>query len=181
MRFFAQLACMAFAISVSAVPITPSAPALQRRAEQFRLQGLQEVRVDFPPHIHYPQTNIPLQHEIAEKLTLPITPSEDTPPLPFFTRLSTKLHTYFHDCAEEHDHEDHDDGISGDIAPGSLEAPQMLPRPTALTEPSTLGRIVTFWRKADDERNFAYEGKELELRRPTGMRHWGAADKWRLF
>lgn len=32
-----------------------------------------------------------------------------------------------------------------------------------------------------ERRRFAYEGKELELRRPTGMRHWGADDKWRLF
>lgn len=38
--FFALAALLAF---VSAIPITPSAPSLQKRAEQFRLQGLKEV------------------------------------------------------------------------------------------------------------------------------------------
>ncbi|KAJ4355739.1 uncharacterized protein N0V89_003759 [Didymosphaeria variabile] len=159
MRFFTPLAFMAFVVSVCAVPITPSAPTLQRRAEQFRLQGLQE-------------------HEIAEKLTLPSTTSAEDISLPFFSHLSTKLRTLLHDCS---DSGDHDDDVSGDIAPGSLEAPQMLPRPTTLSEPSALGRFVAFLKKGDEEKNFAYEGKELELRRPTGMRHWGAADKWRLF
>ncbi|KAK7181708.1 hypothetical protein DPSP01_008645 [Paraphaeosphaeria sporulosa] len=164
MRFFTPLAFLAFAMSITAVPITPSAPSLQRRAEQFRLQGLQE-------------------HEIAEKLTLVSTPSaEDDSPLPtsLFSSLSTKLHSLLRPCSEE-DHDDYDD-ISGDIAPGSLEAPQMLPRPVAtLGKPSALGRIIAVLRKGDEGGNFAYEGKELELRRPTGMRHWGAADKWRLF
>ncbi|KAF2448210.1 hypothetical protein P171DRAFT_440635 [Karstenula rhodostoma CBS 690.94] len=164
MRFFTPLAFMAFAISVSAVPITPSAPSFQRRAEQFRLQGLQE-------------------HEIAEKLTLPSTTiTEDDSPLPssLVSSFGTKLRTLLHSCSEE-DHDDYDD-VSGDIAPGSLEAPQMLPRPVAaLGKPSALGRVIALLRKGDESGNFAYEGKELELRRPTGMRHWGAADKWRLF
>lgn len=69
---------------------------------------------------------------------------------------------------------------SGDIAPGSLEAPQMLPRP-ASKKSTKLDRFITFLLKDDSEKNSAYEGKELELRRPTGMRHWGAQDKWRLF
>lgn len=155
MRFFAPLAFVVFAISVCAVPITPSAPELQRRAEQFRLQGLQE-------------------HEIAEKLTLPTTTSADA--LPIVTRLSTKLHSLFQDCTDD----DHDHDVSGDIAPGSLEAPQMLPRPTPVSS-STLDKFIKFLRKGEDEKNYAYEGKELELRRPTGMRHWGSQDKWRLF
>lgn len=57
----------------------------------------------------------------------------------------------------------------------------MLPRPTPVASPSTLDRVLKFLRKGNDDKNFAYEGKELELRRPTGMRHWGAQDKWRLF
>lgn len=56
----------------------------------------------------------------------------------------------------------------------------MLPRPTPAAS-STFDRVFTFLKKGDDDKNFAYEGKELELRRPTGMRHWGAQDKWRLF
>ena len=95
--------------------------------------------------------------------------------MPIITRLSTKLHALLYDGSEDDQHHD----ISGDIAPGSLEAPQMLPRPTPVSE-STFERFMTFLRK-DDEKNFAYEGKESELRRPTGMRHWGAQDKWRLF
>ncbi|KAJ4298312.1 hypothetical protein N0V90_006212 [Kalmusia sp. IMI 367209] len=145
---------MAFIVSVCAVPITPSAPELQRRAEQYRLQGLQE-------------------HEIAEKLTLPITTSADES---VFSHLSTRMYALLHGCVQaSHNHD-----VSGDIAPGSLEAPQMLPRP-ALLKPTALDKIITFLKKEDAEKNFAYEGKELELRRPTGMRHWGAQDKWRLF
>ncbi|KAF1965580.1 hypothetical protein BU23DRAFT_584943 [Bimuria novae-zelandiae CBS 107.79] len=157
MRFFTSLAVVAFVASVCAVPITPSAPELQRRAEQFRLQGLRE-------------------HEIAEQLTLTTTTTTSADSsLPIISRLSTKLHALFHDCTSD----DHDDDVSGDIPPGSLEAPQMLPRPTPISS-SALERLVAFLKKTDDEA-FAYEGKELELRRPTGMRHWGAADKWRLF
>jgi hypothetical protein len=32
---------------VAAIPITPSAPRFQKRAEQFRLQGLREVSTNF--------------------------------------------------------------------------------------------------------------------------------------
>jgi len=43
MRLFTAAAFVAAIASVCAIPITPAAPALQRRAEQFRLEGLKEV------------------------------------------------------------------------------------------------------------------------------------------
>lgn len=64
---------------------------------------------------------------------------------------------------------DNENDISGDIAPGSLEAPQMLPSAPAPEESSLLQTICAFFHGRESS---AYEGKELELRRPTGMRHW---------
>jgi hypothetical protein len=43
MRSFIMMAFMALLALVAAMPITPSAPQLQKRAEQFRLEGLREV------------------------------------------------------------------------------------------------------------------------------------------
>lgn len=43
MRSFMIMAFMALLAFVAAMPITPSAPQLQKRAEQFRLEGLREV------------------------------------------------------------------------------------------------------------------------------------------
>jgi hypothetical protein len=43
MRSFILMALVALFAFVSALPITPSAPQLQKRAEQFRLEGLKEV------------------------------------------------------------------------------------------------------------------------------------------
>jgi len=77
--------------------------------------------------------------------------------------------------------QDSERDTSGDIAPGSLDVPQILPRP-ALSQPANaLENLIALLWKDDAGNHFAYEGKELELRRPTGMRHWGAQDKWRLF
>jgi hypothetical protein len=47
MRFFLFTVLATWLAIVAAIPITPSAPRFQKRAEQFRLQGLREVR-----HIH---------------------------------------------------------------------------------------------------------------------------------
>jgi hypothetical protein len=44
MRSFIIMAIVALFALASAMPISPSAPRLQKRAEQFRLQGLREVR-----------------------------------------------------------------------------------------------------------------------------------------
>lgn len=90
------------------------------------------------------------------------------------------MHSLFHHCTEEEEEDDGD--LSGDIAPGSLEAPQMLPRPASIDGETLSNKIIALLRREDaEQKRFAYEGKELELRRPTGMRHWGAEDKWRLF
>ena len=48
MRSFILLAVTALLAFVSAIPITPAAPQLQKRAEQFRLEGLREVRHSLP-------------------------------------------------------------------------------------------------------------------------------------
>ena len=47
----------------------------------------------------------------------------------------------------------------------------MLPRAAA---PISLGETFKAMLKGEDvrKREFAYEGKELEMRRPEGMRHW---------
>lgn len=58
MPHFVTAALLAFVFSVSAVPITPSAPELQRRVEQFRLEGFKEVfnkqikGITRPTHLH---------------------------------------------------------------------------------------------------------------------------------
>ncbi|KAF1962001.1 hypothetical protein CC80DRAFT_543368 [Byssothecium circinans] len=150
----AFVACIAFAC---ATPITPAAPALQRRAEQYRLQGLKE-------------------HEIAAKLALPETEAS-VDPQPQTISLSERLSSIFQHCDDE---ADDDDDHSGDIAPGSLAAPEMLPHAANLDD-NMIARIIAALKRHDPRKDYAYEGKESELRRPTGMRHWGAADKWRLF
>jgi hypothetical protein len=59
---------------------------------------------------------------------------------------------------------------SGDIAPGSLEAPQILPKAPIVEEPTLYESLCALFH--GKESSFGYEGKELELRRPQGMRHW---------
>lgn len=65
--------------------------------------------------------------------------------------------------------ESHD--ISGDISPGSPDAPEILPR---ASEPQSLMESIKamLWREDVERRSFGYEGRERELRRPEGMRHW---------
>lgn len=61
--------------------------------------------------------------------------------------------------------------VSGDIPPGSLEAPEILPR--AAGPQSVMDSIKAILWREDVERRFSgYEGREMELRRPEGMRHW---------
>ena len=65
--------------------------------------------------------------------------------------------------------------VSGDIPPGSLDAPEMLPRAAApdTVVDTIIQAISTILSRGDAElRKFAYEGKEAEMRRPEGMRHW---------
>lgn len=63
---------------------------------------------------------------------------------------------------------DEEEDFSGDIAPGSMEAPQALPK--ALEEASMFDRLCAIFHRA--ESSFGYEGNELEMRRPTGGRNW---------
>jgi len=65
---------------------------------------------------------------------------------------------------------------TGDIAPGSVESPEMLPRaaaPESLTDSITATLYSVISGNDFENRKFGYEGKESEMRRPEGMRHWG--------
>lgn len=56
----------ALVVAVWAVPITPAAPGLQRRAEQMRIEGLNEVRVFTIPLPVFPSDCLPiLQHPFS--------------------------------------------------------------------------------------------------------------------
>lgn len=85
--------------------------------------------------------------------------------------MTSKLHSLLYSRAKLEKHDD-----SGDIAPGSFEAPQMLPRVAAPESyADTISQAIIAMLKGEDieSRKFGYEGKELELRRPEGIRHWG--------
>jgi hypothetical protein len=92
---------------------------------------------------------------------------------PWRIRLNNKFHTLFGSSSTNHDEDfsDNEQDFSGDIAPGSVQAPQVLP--TASEEASFLDRLCALFHRA--ESSFGYEGKELELRRPEGMRDWKAS------
>lgn len=154
MRFYLLIALAAVLALVSAMPITPSAPHLQKRAEQFRLQGLREF-------------------EIASRLM----ESEANPTAadldPWRIRLNNKFHALFDSSATgedilDQDIDDEEQDFSGDVAPGSMEAPSY--RVKASEKDSLLDRMCALFR--GKESSFGYEGKEGELRRPTGERDW---------
>jgi hypothetical protein len=86
------------------------------------------------------------------------------------TRLLEQLTFGFHSAVpSKSSTRDH----SGDIAPGSMDAPQMLPRAITSDSESLLDAIGNMLGVGHrKERGFGYEGKELEMRRPEGMRHW---------
>ncbi|KAH9867947.1 hypothetical protein IAQ61_007252 [Plenodomus lingam] len=145
MRSFILIALVAIITFVSAMPITPAAPQWQAKAEQFRLQGLKEI-------------------EIAEKLMAP-TAASSSGPQPFFSRLNQIVHVYIH-AASTDDKPD----LSGDIAPGSAEIPQILPTAPASNELSLFERLCAVFHRS--ESSFGYEGKESEMRRPIGSVYW---------
>ena len=163
MRSFILMAIMAILAFVSAIPITPAAPQLQKRAEQFRLEGLREVHPPHTPHQHNPHTNAP-QFDIAQRLSAPISDPSDSDP--FLSRLNHRLSAMLDSLSSDEDEID----VEGDIAPGSMEAPQMLPK--AAAGGSGLYRSLCRLFQGGRE-EFGYEGKEEELRRPEGMKHWG--------
>jgi hypothetical protein len=53
-----------------------------------------------------------------------------------------------------------------------MDSPSMLPKEISSEEHESFLRslLAMFGRDAND--SFGYEGKEGEMRRPTGMRHW---------
>ncbi|KAF2751204.1 hypothetical protein M011DRAFT_473711 [Sporormia fimetaria CBS 119925] len=145
MHLSVSLLSLALAALVVAIPITPSAPELQSFAEQMRIEGMSE-------------------HDIAEQLYL--TANSEVTSVPIFSQLSSQVYSLFDGNRELRKRD-----ITGDIAPGSLEAPQMLPR--AAAPPSFADTLRSLlWRGDLERREFGYEGKELEMRRPEGMRHW---------
>ncbi|KAF2995540.1 hypothetical protein E8E13_002748 [Curvularia kusanoi] len=146
MRSFILMAILALLAFVSAMPITPSAPQLQKRAEQFRLEGLREF-------------------EIAERLSSPIIESSETSP--FLDRIHNRLSSLLDALSNSDDEFD----VEGDVAPGSMEAPQMLPKAAASAGSSLYRSLCALFHSSGDD--FGYEGKEGELRRPEGMKHWG--------
>ncbi|CAG5179356.1 uncharacterized protein ALTATR162_LOCUS9181 [Alternaria atra] len=149
MRSFIVMAIVALFAFASAMPISPSAPRLQKRAEQFRLQGLREF-------------------EIAEKLSASASSSDVDP---WRIRLNNKFHALFDPTStddEENPFDDEQEDFSGDVAPGSLESPQVLPK--ASEEDGFFDKLCAMFHRA--ESSFGYEGKELELRRPEGIRDW---------
>ncbi|KAH7117784.1 hypothetical protein B0J11DRAFT_441730 [Dendryphion nanum] len=150
MRAFTSLAVLAFVITVAGTPITPAAPKLQRRAEEMRSTGMAE-------------------HDIAKQLTLPLFEQEEELH-PLISQVSEKFYKLFKTPENEEKRD-----LSGDIPPGSLESPQMLPRvaaPESLTETLSKKVHAVFGNGDIERRGFGYEGKELEMRRPQGMRHW---------
>ncbi|KAH7067756.1 hypothetical protein FB567DRAFT_255115 [Paraphoma chrysanthemicola] len=143
MRYFLLLVLATIVAFATAIPITPSAPRLQKRAEQFRLQGLKEF-------------------EIAERLSASAAETET-----FRSRVNHRFHSIFHTPSAEYDL----DLFSGDIAPGSLDSPSMLPKAATDERDSFFKSLCALFHGSDRE-SFGYEGKEGEMRRPTGMRHW---------
>ncbi|KAF2735947.1 hypothetical protein EJ04DRAFT_562899 [Polyplosphaeria fusca] len=151
MRSFIYITLLALSTAVVAIPITPSASEHQRLAEELRSEGIPE-------------------HDIAEQISLPPVGSH-VAARPFYSQAVDRLHSLLRSPTniEKRD-------MSGDIAPGSLEAPQMLPRaaiPESLAD--TISQTINAVLRGEDleRRKFGYEGKELEMRRPEGMRHWG--------
>ncbi|KAI8942167.1 hypothetical protein NX059_000255 [Plenodomus lindquistii] len=145
MRSYILIAFLATVTFVSAIPITPAAPRWQRRAEQFRLQGLREF-------------------EIAERLMTP-TSASPSEPQPFLSRLNRDLHVYLQTL-----HTDDEPDLSGDVAPGSADVPQMLPIVPASEELTFFERLCAVFHHS--ESGFGYEGKESEMRRPIGSVYW---------
>jgi hypothetical protein len=85
--------------------------------------------------------------------------------------LNNKFHALFDPTStddEENPFDDEQEDFSGDVAPGSLESPQVLPK--ASEEDGFFDKLCAMFHRA--ESSFGYEGKELELRRPEGIRDW---------
>jgi len=146
MKMFTGVAFVALLAAVAAMPISPAAPEYQSLVEELRSEGKSE-------------------QDITEQLSTPIDEVESRHP--FYSQAIGKLYSMLHSPSEMRKRD-----LSGDIAPGTLDAPQMLPRAAA---PESLTETITAVLRGEDmgRREFGYEGKESEMRRPEGMRHWG--------
>ena len=83
----------------------------------------------------------------------------------------TRMHTKLSALLEALTNADEDEfETEGDVAPGSMEAPQMLPKAAAHGS-SFYQSLCALFHGGREE--LGYEGKESELRRPEGMKHWG--------
>lgn len=88
--------------------------------------------------------------------------------------LNNKFHALMDSLSESDEtnslyNDEVDEDFSGDIAPGTLESPQALPK-ASTKEAGFLDRLCAMFHRA--ESSFGYEGKELELRRPGGVPNW---------
>lgn len=83
----------------------------------------------------------------------------------FHSKLSALLESLSNADEEEIDAE-------GDVAPGAMEAPQILPK-AAVHGSSFYQSLCALFHSSKED--YGYEGKELELRRPEGMKHWGGS------
>ncbi|OCK79142.1 hypothetical protein K432DRAFT_426768 [Lepidopterella palustris CBS 459.81] len=152
--FLFLLPFLAIIVTIAAVPITPSAADVQHITETMRAEGASER--DIIVYLTSPNpspTTIP-----SSTLALSKPQSFFTPPFHHRTTIQKR-------------------DTSGDISPGSLDAPWMLPRPT--NPDTTVGFIEEIIdsllnRDSIEGREFAYEGKEDAVWRPSGSRHWGS-------
>lgn len=143
-----------FVADVAAAPISPSAADTERIAERMRAEGLSE-------------------RDITNRLTSGI-PSSDQPSSLLSTAVKAQAFLispiYRHPQQEKRD-------TSGDIPPGSLEAPEMLPRsPAPDTTIDAIEEIINSVlsrSRSAEHRQLAYEGMEGAVRRPQGSRYWG--------
>lgn len=114
---------------------------------------------------HNKATSNNFQFDIAERLSAPIIDSDESEP--FMTRFHSKLSALL-DSLTNADEEEFE--TEGDVAPGSMEAPQILPK-AAAHRSSFYQSLCALFHGGGEE--LGYEGKESELRRPEGMKHWG--------
>ncbi|OCK89092.1 uncharacterized protein K441DRAFT_681363 [Cenococcum geophilum 1.58] len=143
-----------FLVDVAAAPISPSAADTERIAERMRAEGLSE-------------------RDITNRLTSGI-PSSDQPSSLLSTAVKAQAFLippiYRHSQQEKRD-------TSGDIPPGSLEAPELLPRsPAPDTTIDAIEEIINSVlsrSRSAERRQLAYEGMEGAVRRPQGSRYWG--------
>lgn len=82
------------------------------------------------------------------------------------TRFHNRISALLDSLANDDDEIDSE----GDVAPGSMDAPQMLPK--AAAHGSSLYRSLCALFHGGSE-DYGYEGNEAVMRRPTGMKHWG--------